>query len=343
VIRIPYVDLLGSIFRSSNGYPQAKCRICPKPIVLRISKSANPWAKIWTKPTTHIPKSADIHSKPDPLPSLVKIKLWHTSTPPASMFCFFSPQKTTPPSRNIRSWRVQTQETTVRGNDLHTPYFTLPTNSPPTHQASFSFVLSFQNLIFWYKIWRPYIIFWDGRSMYFIESYHVLQGRRWPGAKWAIAHGPPKDQATRRPSSAQQSLSKKVMQCSVQSITRAACSINLRTHTQMAQLIPKLSCMQSILFLHLFYQNNPDHTTKYRSFLLKKHMRNKDCIGKNYSPTMRCLDTCKKINKCTDCSNCARGICINDRLIIFKKSRGLNVSSKINFSISIWTSLFNIL
>jgi hypothetical protein len=65
-----------------------------------------------------------------------------------------------------------------------------------------------------------------------------------------------------RPPSAQQSLSKKVLQCSVQSITRATCSINPKTHTQMAQLIPKLSCMQSILFLHLFYQNNPDHTTR---------------------------------------------------------------------------------
>jgi hypothetical protein len=30
--------------------------------------------------------------------------------------------------------RVQTQEITVRGNDFYTPYFTLPTNSPPTHQ-----------------------------------------------------------------------------------------------------------------------------------------------------------------------------------------------------------------
>jgi hypothetical protein len=39
-----------------------------------------------------------------------------------------------PPSRNIKSWRVQTQETTVRGNDFYTPHFTLPTNSPPTHQ-----------------------------------------------------------------------------------------------------------------------------------------------------------------------------------------------------------------
>jgi hypothetical protein len=40
-----------------------------------------------------------------------------------------------PLSRNIRSWRVQTQETIVKGNDFYTPHFTLPTNSPPTHQT----------------------------------------------------------------------------------------------------------------------------------------------------------------------------------------------------------------
>jgi hypothetical protein len=39
-----------------------------------------------------------------------------------------------PPSPNIRPWRVQTQGITVRGNDFNTPHFTLPTNSPPTHQ-----------------------------------------------------------------------------------------------------------------------------------------------------------------------------------------------------------------
>jgi hypothetical protein len=39
-----------------------------------------------------------------------------------------------PPSRNIRSWRVQTQKIIVRGNDFYTPHFTLPTNSPSTHQ-----------------------------------------------------------------------------------------------------------------------------------------------------------------------------------------------------------------
>jgi hypothetical protein len=39
-----------------------------------------------------------------------------------------------PTSQNIRYWRVKTQETTVRENDLYTPHFTLPTNSPPTHQ-----------------------------------------------------------------------------------------------------------------------------------------------------------------------------------------------------------------
>jgi hypothetical protein len=39
-----------------------------------------------------------------------------------------------PPSRNIRPWIVQTQGITVRGNDFYTPQFTLPTNSPPTHQ-----------------------------------------------------------------------------------------------------------------------------------------------------------------------------------------------------------------
>jgi hypothetical protein len=39
-----------------------------------------------------------------------------------------------PLSRNIRSRRVQTQETIVRGNDFYTPHFTLPTNSPTTHQ-----------------------------------------------------------------------------------------------------------------------------------------------------------------------------------------------------------------
>jgi hypothetical protein len=39
-----------------------------------------------------------------------------------------------PPSRNIRPWRVQSQEIIVRGNDFYTPHFTLPTNSPPTHQ-----------------------------------------------------------------------------------------------------------------------------------------------------------------------------------------------------------------
>jgi hypothetical protein len=66
VIRIPHVSLLGSIFRSSNGYPWVKCKIRPRPTVLRISKSVNQWAKIWTKPTTHIPKICGY-----PLPSLL--------------------------------------------------------------------------------------------------------------------------------------------------------------------------------------------------------------------------------------------------------------------------------
>jgi hypothetical protein len=35
------VGLLGSVFRSSKGHPRAKCRICSKSVVLRISKSAN--------------------------------------------------------------------------------------------------------------------------------------------------------------------------------------------------------------------------------------------------------------------------------------------------------------
>jgi hypothetical protein len=40
-----------------------------------------------------------------------------------------------PQSQNIRSRRVQTQETTVGGNDLYTSHFTLSINSPPTHQS----------------------------------------------------------------------------------------------------------------------------------------------------------------------------------------------------------------
>jgi hypothetical protein len=36
--------------------------------------------------------------------------------------------------KGLDRYRVQTQETTVGGNDFYTPHFTLPTNSPPTHQ-----------------------------------------------------------------------------------------------------------------------------------------------------------------------------------------------------------------
>jgi hypothetical protein len=56
VVRVLYVGSLGSTLRSSNGHPRVKCRIRSKHTVLQISKSANPWEKIWTKPTTHVPK-----------------------------------------------------------------------------------------------------------------------------------------------------------------------------------------------------------------------------------------------------------------------------------------------
>jgi hypothetical protein len=65
-----------------------------------------------------------------------------------------------PPSRNIRSWRVQTQETTVRGNDFYTPHFTLPTNSPPTHQPHSIFSYPFRTLYFGTK-------FEPSRTLYF--------------------------------------------------------------------------------------------------------------------------------------------------------------------------------
>jgi hypothetical protein len=53
-----------------------------------------------------------------------------------------------PPSRNIRTWRVQTQGITVRGNDFNTPHFTLPTNSPPTHQPNS--ILSYPSRILYF-------------------------------------------------------------------------------------------------------------------------------------------------------------------------------------------------
>jgi hypothetical protein len=56
VVRVLYVGLLGSALWNSNGHPRVKCRIRSKPTVLRISKFANSWVKIWTKPTTHVPK-----------------------------------------------------------------------------------------------------------------------------------------------------------------------------------------------------------------------------------------------------------------------------------------------
>jgi hypothetical protein len=47
-----------------------------------------------------------------------------------------------PPSLNISIPRVQTQEITVRGNDLYTPHFTLPTNFSPTHQPTYFCLIS---------------------------------------------------------------------------------------------------------------------------------------------------------------------------------------------------------
>jgi hypothetical protein len=46
------------------------------------------------------------------------------------------------PSLNISSPRVQTQEITARGNDLYTTHFTLPTNFSPTHQPTYFCLIS---------------------------------------------------------------------------------------------------------------------------------------------------------------------------------------------------------
>jgi hypothetical protein len=72
VVRVPFVGLLGTIFRSSDGHTRAKYRIRAKPAVLWIPEPVNPWAKFWTKPATRKSKICGyaLRSKPDLLPSL---------------------------------------------------------------------------------------------------------------------------------------------------------------------------------------------------------------------------------------------------------------------------------
>jgi hypothetical protein len=43
---------------------------------------------------------------------------------------------------NISIAIIQSQETTVGGNDLYILYFTLLINSPPTHQPTYSCLIS---------------------------------------------------------------------------------------------------------------------------------------------------------------------------------------------------------
>jgi hypothetical protein len=63
-------------------------------------------------------------------------------------------------SRNIRSRRVQIQETTVTGNDFYTPHFTLSNNSSPTHQPHSILSYPFMTLYFGTK-------FEPSRTLYF--------------------------------------------------------------------------------------------------------------------------------------------------------------------------------
>jgi hypothetical protein len=64
-----------------------------------------------------------------------------------------------PLSQNIRYKKVQTQEITVGGNDLCTLYFTLPTNSPPTHQSHL--ILSYPSKTLYFCTKFELLIFWD--------------------------------------------------------------------------------------------------------------------------------------------------------------------------------------
>jgi hypothetical protein len=83
-----------------------------------------------------------------------------------------------PPSRNIRSWRVQTQETTVRENDFYTPRFTLPTNTPPTQKPHSILSYPYRILYFGTKFERLRTLYFGMEGV--ILNFILIQNYR-PG------------------------------------------------------------------------------------------------------------------------------------------------------------------
>jgi hypothetical protein len=82
-----------------------------------------------------------------------------------------------PPSRNIRTWRVQTQGITVRGNDFYTPHFTLPTNSPPTHQPHSILSYPSRTLYFGTKFEPSRTLYFGTEGVPRSMSFSLRQGR----------------------------------------------------------------------------------------------------------------------------------------------------------------------
>jgi hypothetical protein len=85
--------------------------------------------------------------------------------------------KLLPPSRNIRFWRVQTQETTVRENDFYTPHFTLPTNTLPTHQPHSILSYPSRTLYFGTKFERFRTLYFETEGVH--HHYQLTMSSPW--------------------------------------------------------------------------------------------------------------------------------------------------------------------
>jgi hypothetical protein len=74
-----------------------------------------------------------------------------------------------PLSLDISIPRVQTQEITVRGNDLYTPHFKLPTNFSPTHQPTY-FCLISRNAYILTQNLNPENAYIEGQTKYYTST-----------------------------------------------------------------------------------------------------------------------------------------------------------------------------